>query len=182
MPTEASWDQKRFALETVGNFCRRKIQDILWSSKEHFASLFVQLFVTSHIRVGRQHAMVVIVAALQYLATPGLAKRLAPQPVTPVAKDGIEYSAPLSREGFVVAKWTKTGREIWSRQIYIIKHEYTLGLEEDVQTCFITALHFHNGKLRVTNEQGGEFEIDLESLTVTVLKGRAVIDYTDFKL
>jgi len=100
----------------------------------------------------------------------------------PVAKDGIEYSAPLSREGFVVAKWTKTGREIWSRQIYIIKHEYKLGLEEDVQTCFISALHFANGKLRVTNEQGGEFEIDLETLTVTVLKGRPVIDYTDFKL
>jgi hypothetical protein len=61
------------------------------------------------------------------------AKRPAPKAVPPVVKDGIAYSAPLDREGFVVATWTKTKREIWSRQIYVIKHEYKLGLEEDVQ-------------------------------------------------
>ena len=64
---------------------------------------------------------------------PVLAKRFAPKPVAPVVKDGIEYSAPLDRMGFVVATWTKTKREIWSRQVYTIKYEYKLGLEEDVQ-------------------------------------------------
>jgi hypothetical protein len=113
--------------------------------------------------------------------TPASAKRAAPIQVKPVVKDGIEYSAPLSREGFVVATWIKTGREIWSRQIYAIKHEYKQGLEEDVQTCFITELQFYSRKLKVTNEQGGEFEVDPDTLTVTVLKGKRVIDYTSFK-
>jgi len=81
----------------------------------------------------------------------------------------------------VVATWLKTGREIWSRQIYVIKHEYKQGFEEDVQTCFVTDLQFNNRKLKITNEQGGEFEVDPESLTVTVLKGVPVIDYTRFK-
>jgi hypothetical protein len=106
------------------------------------------------------------------------AKRAAPKPVKPVVKDGIEYSAPLNREGFVVATWIKTGCKIWSRQVYVIKHEYKQGLEEDVQTCFITHLQFHDRKLQVTNEQGGEFEVDPDTLVVTVLKGKPVLDYT----
>jgi len=125
--------------------------------------------------------VLVISALLLCLVTPVLAKRAAPKPVKPVLKEGIAYSAPLNREGFVVATWVKTGREIWSRQIYVIKHEYTQGLEEDVQTCFISDLQFYNRKLKVTNEQGGEFEIDPDTLTVTVLKGKPVIDYTSFK-
>jgi hypothetical protein len=122
-----------------------------------------------------------ISAVLLCLVAPASSKRAAPKPVKPVVKDGIEYSATLNREGFVVATWSKTGREIWSRQVYVIKHEYQQGLEEDVQTCFITDLQFHDRKLKVTNEQGGEFEVDPDTLTVTVLKGKAVIDYTSFK-
>ena len=114
-------------------------------------------------------------------AFPVSAKRTAAKLVPPVVKDGIEYSAPLNREGFVVATWTKSKREIWSRQVYVIKHEYKLGLEEDIQSCFITDLQFQNGKLHITNEQGGVFEVDPDSLTVKVLKGRGVIDYTNFK-
>lgn len=81
----------------------------------------------------------------------------------------------------MVATWIKTGHEIWSRQIYVIKHEYKLGLEEDVQTCFITDLRFEKGKLRVTNEQGSEYEVDPDTLSVKILKERSVIDYTSFK-
>jgi hypothetical protein len=123
-----------------------------------------------------------VLSAFLCLVTPALAKRLAPKPVKPVVSDGIEYSAPINREGFVVATWIKTGREIWSRQVYTIKHEYKQGLEEDVQTCFITDLRFEKGKLKVTNEQNSEFEVDPATLAVTLLKGQLVIDYTDFKL
>jgi hypothetical protein len=107
-----------------------------------------------------------------------LAKRMAPKPVAPVTRDGIEYSAPLARIGFVVATWAKTKREIWSRQVYVIKYEYKKGLEQDVQWCFITSLQLEDGKLKVVNEQGGEFELDPETLNIKVLKGQAVIDYT----
>ncbi len=91
-------------------------------------------------------------------------------------KDGIEYSAPLNREGFIVATWVDSKSEIWSRQVYVIKHQ--VGLEKDVQTCFITEIQLEGEKLRVTDEQGDEFEVDLDSLTVKLLKGRSVIDYT----
>jgi hypothetical protein len=117
--------------------------------------------------------------ALLCMTAPALAKRSAPKPVPPIVKDRIEYSAPLDRMGFVVATWTKTHREIWSRQVYVIRYEYQLGLEADVQWCFVTGLRFEKGKLRVTNERGGEFEVDPESLTVKVLKGQSVIDFTN---
>lgn len=119
--------------------------------------------------------------AMVCLAGPALSKRKPPKAVTPVTKDGIEYSAPLDRMGFVVATWIKTQREIWSRQIYVVKHEYKFGLEKDVQTCFITGLRFADGKLLVTNERGGEFALDPGSMEIKVLKGQLVIDYTDFK-
>jgi hypothetical protein len=122
--------------------------------------------------------MLTALAICALVATPALAKRAAPKAVPPIVKDGIEYSAPASRMGFVVATWTQTKREIWSRQVYVIKHEYERGLEEDVQSCFITRLGFQDGKLRVTNEAGGEFEVDPQSLAVKVLKGQAVIDFT----
>jgi hypothetical protein len=122
--------------------------------------------------------LLVIATAVLLLAMPALAKRAAPKTVPPVTRDGIEYSTPLDRMGFVVAKWTKTNREIWSRQVYVIKYEYKLGLEQDVQTCFITSLRFENSKLRVANERGGEFDLDPDSLEVAVLKGDAVIDFS----
>lgn len=119
--------------------------------------------------------------AIAALVTTAWAKRAAPKDVTPVTKDGIEYSAPVDREGFVVATWIKTKREIWSRQIYVIKHEYLHGLEGDVQTCFITTLELADGTLKIKNEQGSEFEMNLDKLEVKVLKGTAVIDYTNSK-
>ena len=54
-------------------------------------------------------------------ATTVYARRLSPKPVTPVIKDGIEYSAPLELMEYVVAKRIKTNREIWRKQIYEVK-------------------------------------------------------------
>ena len=125
--------------------------------------------------------MLATVCTIALLISPAFAKRSSPKTVAPVTKDGIEYSAPLDREGFVVATWIKTKREIWSRQIYVIKHEYKLGLESDVQTSFITELELQDGKLKIKNERKAEFELDLNTMDVKVLKGQAVIDYTNFK-
>jgi hypothetical protein len=125
-----------------------------------------------------RNALLLSLAFVLCATVPALAKRSAPKRVAPILKDGIEYSAPLDRMGFVVATWTKTKREIWSRQVYTIKYEYKLGLEGDVQWCFITSLRFQDGRLQVTNEAGSQFEVDPESLAVRVLKGQAVIDHT----
>lgn len=121
------------------------------------------------------------VGTVALLISPAFAKRSPPEIVAPVAKDGIEYSAPLDREGFVVATWIQTKHEIWSRQIYVIKHEYKRGLESDVQTSFITEIELQDGKLNVMNERKSEFELDLDTMEVKVIKGQAVIDYTSVK-
>ena len=128
-----------------------------------------------------KRTLVVVTVVVLCVALPCLAKRMPPKPVAPVTKDGIQYSAPLDHMGFVVATWLKTGREIWSRQIYVVKYEYQYGLEEDVQWCFITKIKFAGDKLRITNERGSEFELDPHTLEVKTLKGGAVIDHTNRK-
>jgi hypothetical protein len=128
----------------------------------------------------RKLIIIATLLAVGLLAVPAWSKRRPPPTVAPVTRDGIEYSAPRDRMGFVIATWIKTQQEIWSRQIYVVKHEYRFGLETDIQDCFITSLRFADGKLLVTNERGGEFALDPVSLEVKVLKGRLVIDYTGF--
>ncbi len=125
-------------------------------------------------------ASLIVLAITMFFAQSSVlqAKRMAPKLVPPLAIDGVEYSAPLDRMGFVVATWPANKREIWMRQIYVIKREHKLGLEDDVQTCFITTLSNENGKLKITNERGGEFELNLQTLEVKVLKGKLVIDYS----
>jgi hypothetical protein len=116
-----------------------------------------------------------LLAAMVVLAAVGIAqaKRSAPKDVAPVTKDGVTYTAPQDQMGCVVAKTAK-GDTIWFRQVYVVK--FNPDLEKDVQDCFITELKVDGGKLIVTNEAGGQFEVDLESLAVKVVKGSGVID------
>lgn len=110
------------------------------------------------------------------LTTTVLAKRMAPKPVPSVTLNGIEFSAPRDQMGTVVAKNAKTGREFWSKQIYVVK--YNLELERDVQWCFITSLKLDGKKLLITNENGSTFELAVDSLELKTIKGSAVIDRT----
>jgi hypothetical protein len=104
------------------------------------------------------------------------AKRGAPKEVPLITRDGITYSVPHDQMGFVIAKDEKTGRLIWSKQIYVVKYDPLL--EQDVQDCFITELRFEGGKLVISNEHDGQFELDPATLAIKVLKGAEVIDRT----
>jgi hypothetical protein len=119
-----------------------------------------------------KQACVIAVAVLMAVGV-AEAKRVAPKDVAPVTKDGVTYSAPQDSMGFVVARSEKGGGLIWSRQIYVVK--YNPDLEKDVQDCFITTLVLDGKKLIVTNERSGQFELDLDTLAVKVLKGDAVV-------
>ena len=131
----------------------------------------------------KQQIIAVAVCTIALLVSPALAKRSPPKPVPAVTKDGIEFSAgpTAAPEGFVIATWVDGDRkiEVWRRQIYVIKHEYKFGLESDVQTCYVTKLELQDGKLKIWNERGSEFELDLDTLEVKLLKGQSVIDYTN---
>ncbi len=126
-------------------------------------------------------AAVVLASFAFIIAGTAYAKRAAPAEVASVQKDGVEYSAPHDKEGFVVATWKETKMKIWSRQIYVVKYEHKQGLEGDVQTCFITNLEIKGGKLIIKNERDSEFELDLSTLDVKVLKGQPVVDFSDRK-
>ena len=125
--------------------------------------------------------LILILGACLCFTISAAAKRAAPKAVPPVINAGIEYSAPSDRDhiGYVVATSSKTKKEIWSRQVYVIR--YKLDLEQDVQWVFINDLRLEGGKLKIGNEKGGAFELDPDSLDVKVLKGSSVIDFTPSK-
>ena len=113
------------------------------------------------------------------LALTADAKRAAPKEVAPVTKDGVAYAAPADLMGCVRATSEKSGNVRWFKQIYVVK--YDTDLEKDVQDCFITSLRFEGDKLIVTNENGDEFQLDPQTLTVRTVRGKEVIDRTGKK-
>lgn len=100
------------------------------------------------------------------------AKRAAPAKVPPVTVGKIEYCVPTGQMGCVEAWDTGSDEMIWRRQIYVVK--YTVGLERDVQDVFIMALGLRDRTLVVSNERKSEYEMDLDTLQVKVVKGALV--------
>jgi hypothetical protein len=100
------------------------------------------------------------------------AKRSAPDEVTPIKSGDIEYRAPHGQMGCVEAWNVKQNDLIWRRQIYVVK--YAIGLERDVQDVFITTIELKDKTLIVKNERKSEYELNLESFQVKVLKGSLV--------
>ena len=101
-----------------------------------------------------------------------LTKRSVPDEVASIKSGDIEYRAPHSQMGCVEAWDTKRNELIWRRQIYVVR--YTIGLERDVQDVFIKTIELKDKTLIVNNERKSEYELDLESLQVKVLKGSLV--------
>ena len=110
------------------------------------------------------------------------AKRGAPAEVLPLTVGNIEYSAPhrngtQKQMGFIEARNLKSGKLIWNRQIYAVK--YVPDLEGDVQDVFIRNIKVKGNSLIVTNERKSEYQLDLKTLEVKVLKG-SLIEETKF--
>jgi hypothetical protein len=105
------------------------------------------------------------------------AKRGVPAEVLPLTVGNIEYSAPHrngthKQMGFIEARDLKSGKLIWSRQIYIVK--YDPDLEGDVQDVFIKSITIQGNNLIITNERNSKYQLDLNSLKVKVLQGSLV--------
>jgi len=105
-------------------------------------------------------------------ATFAFAKRIPPKEVAPVKSGDIEYRVDHGHMGCVEAWDVKHNELIWRRQIYVVK--YTIGLERDVQDVFIQSIKLKDSTLIVKNERDSEYQLDLHSLQVTVLKGSLV--------
>lgn len=111
--------------------------------------------------------MIYIIALMVvYYATTVHAEHVTPKPVTPVIKDGIEYSAPLDLYlmGYVVAKDIKTNSVIWKRQIYEVKFEGEGEIpESDALERYITNLAIEGENLLIVNERWQRFKLNLKT-------------------
>ena len=111
------------------------------------------------------------------------AKRGAPAEVLPVTVGNIKYSAPHrngthKQMGFIEARDLKSGKLIWSRQIYAVK--YDPDLEGDVEDVFIKSITVEGNHLIITNERNSKYQLDLNSLEVKVIKG-SWVEETKFR-
>ena len=110
------------------------------------------------------------------------AKRGVPAEVLPVTVGNIEYSAPhrngtQKQMGFIEARDLKSGKIIWSRQIYAVK--YDPDLEGDIQDVFIKRITVEGNSLIITNERNSKYQLDLNSLEVKVIQG-SLVEETKF--
>ncbi|UCF04550.1 MAG: hypothetical protein JSV33_11530 [bacterium] len=118
--------------------------------------------------------LTLVLSAVVINVSPAFAKREAPKEVTPVEKDEIVFTAPHVFMGSVEARFKKTKELYWRKQVYVVK--YKMGLEKDVQDCFITKLQFEKEKIVVSNEAGYRYQLDRNTLEVKPLEGFVVID------
>jgi outer membrane protein assembly factor BamB len=115
---------------------------------------------------------ILLIIVLLIASSPVYASRISAPEVKSVIYEGIKYS--VHGNDSIQATEAKTGQKIWTKQIYIVK--YLPGLEEDVQDCFITKLEIRNNKAYITNEKGYEYELDLNTLEIKIIKGFLIID------
>ena len=112
-----------------------------------------------------------------------VAKRAVPSKVTPVQVGSIEYSAPHrngsnKQMGFIEARDLKSGELLWIRQIYVVK--YDPDLEGDVQDDYIKNIKVKGNSLIISNERKSEYQLNLKTLQVKMLKG-FLVEETKFK-
>jgi hypothetical protein len=108
-------------------------------------------------------ALIALAAATLLWPASALAKRRAPNPVSSVVWQGVEYRAPLDVEhmGYVQAFELSSGQKLWETKVY---HVWIMPLlEEDVQWVFVSAIEVQGGKLLVRNENGKSFRLDLKT-------------------
>ena len=110
-----------------------------------------------------------------------VAKRAVPSKVTPVQVGNIEYSAPhgklQNQMGCIEARKVGSGELLWRRQIYVVK--YDPDLEGDVQDVYIKNFKVKGNSLIITNERKSEYQLNLKTLHIKVLKG-SLVEETNF--
>lgn len=105
-------------------------------------------------------ALCVLVLSSLFLPVSGWAKRLPPEPVSPVISNGIKYSADGDgRAGHVVATDIATGKELWRKRIFRV--HINSWVEADVQFIYITHLTLSPNALLIRAERSRCYTLDL---------------------
>jgi hypothetical protein len=103
-----------------------------------------------------------VCTAVAVLTATALAKRLPPEPVTPVVAQGLRYSAEGDgRDQYVLASNATSGKELWKVKVF---HTHVHSeMEQDVQWVFITNLKLVNDALLVRDEKARCYSVDLKT-------------------
>jgi hypothetical protein len=90
------------------------------------------------------------------------AKRVSPQPASPIVHNNIKYSAEGDgRTGYVVATDVSSGKELWRAEIFHVHLKPFL--EEDVQWVFINCLKVTDSALLVRDEKSRCYRLNLDT-------------------
>ena len=126
--------------------------------------------------------LIIGVLLLILCITESEAKRAVPSKVLPVKIGSIEYSAPhgklQNQMGCIEARKVGSGKLLWRRQVYVVK--YDPDLEGDVQDVYIKNFKIKGNSLIITNERKSEYQLNLKTLHIKVLKG-SLVEETKFK-
>jgi hypothetical protein len=86
-------------------------------------------------------------------------KRIPPKKVKSVILNGIKYTAPANKMGYIVALDAKSDSVIWEKQIY--KINFNRNLETDVQCVFINLLCIQHDSLIIHTERNRVYSLKL---------------------
>jgi len=110
----------------------------------------------------------------QAIAPAGQSDRLPPPDVPPVTRDGVRYEqaedgrkAGLAQSrGVLVASEAASGKTLWSLAVY--PADIDPRQEADAQWVFFRSMAFDaDGRLRIVNEAGKAFLVDVKAHTVS---------------
>ncbi len=100
--------------------------------------------------------------------------RLPPPEVAPLERDGVRYAqaenghdAELQQGcGVLVATEAASGKRLWTLVVY--RNAVDPKLEADAQWVYFTSMAFDaDGRLRITNEEGKTFLVDVRARKAT---------------
>lgn len=102
------------------------------------------------------------------------ADRLPPPEVPPIEQAGVRYSQAMDGRdagidqvgGVLVATEASSGKQLWAMAVY--GNPIDPKLETDVQWIYFTSMAFDpDGRLRITNEAGKKFLVDVKMRKAT---------------
>ena len=106
----------------------------------------------------RQSAL--ICAALLHFAAQAPAKRIPPNPVSPVVFNGIQYTDDGDgRDEYVVATDASSGKTLW--RVKVFHNRINFWIAGDDQLIYIANLKIVNGSLLIKDEQSRCYSVDL---------------------
>jgi hypothetical protein len=118
-------------------------------------------------------AAIALALSLLLLISPSWAKRASPAAVTPAENGKYYITAPCCYMGGIKVYEPKTKKFLWKMRVYNV--QFCEEMERDVQDVHIKNLDLKDDILKVVNESGDVYEVDLVKKTSKAIKGALVI-------